>query len=109
MCQSQSLGEILIKLQRARQRTRNLGDLNRMGQAGTIMIALVGHKNLCLMSEAPEGGRMDDPVTVALKFGPGWRDWLGEKPPTRAPGIGGKRRAQHTVSGRAQGIQRLTR
>jgi len=41
-----------------------------MGQAGAVIIALMFDKDLCLVFQAAEGGRMDDPVPVTLKGRP---------------------------------------
>ena len=43
------------------------------------MVALVIDEHLGLVGEAAEGGRMDDPVAVALELGPRRRRRLGDK------------------------------
>ncbi len=61
------LGQILVKPELARDRARDLRDLERMRQPRAIMIALVRQKNLRLVSQTPKGGRMQNPVAVALE------------------------------------------
>ena len=58
---------ILIQPQGASHRAGNLGDLQRMGQAGTEIIPLMIEKDLCFMFQAAKGHRVDNTVTVALK------------------------------------------
>ena len=65
--QRQRLGKILIEPERARQRAGDLGDLQRMGQPGAEMIALMEDEDLGLVCEPPEGGRVNDAVAVAAK------------------------------------------
>ena len=78
------LGEIVVETQRAGERAGDLGDLDRVGEAGAEMVALVMDEHLRLVGEAAEGGRMDDAVAVALEFGAGRRRRLGvEAPRTR--------------------------
>ena len=48
-------------------RARDLRHLQRMGEPGAVMIALVVDENLRLVLEAAEGGGMDDAVAVALE------------------------------------------
>ena len=50
-------------------RARDLGDLDRMGEARAVIIALVLDEDLGLVLEAAEGGGMDDAVAVALVTG----------------------------------------
>ena len=61
------LRQILIEAERTRQRARDLGDLERMGQPGPEMIALVKHEDLGLVGQPAKRGRMDDPVAIAPK------------------------------------------
>ena len=97
MRQRQRLGEIIVEVQRARQGAGDLRDLDRVGEARAVMVALVGYEDLCLVGETPEGGGMDDAVAVALEFGAGGRRGLREQPPARGPGIGGIGRAERTI------------
>src|SRR4051812_42577594 len=46
------LGEILVKAERTRKRAADLGDLQRMGEPGAEMVALVEHEDLRLVREA---------------------------------------------------------
>ncbi len=60
-------GEIFIKPQSARQSTGNLRHFNRVGQAGSIMIPLMGDEHLCLMLETAKSGGMDDSIAIPLE------------------------------------------
>ena len=76
-------GEVVVEPQRAGERARDLRHLDRVGQAGAEMIALVIDENLGLVREAAEGGRMDDAVAVALEFRARRRRRLGDEAPGR--------------------------
>ena len=92
--------EIIVEPQGASERARDLRHLDRVGETGAEMVALVIDEHLGLVGETAEGGRMDDAVAVALEVGPRRRGRLGDK--TRRPtGVGGVRRA-----GRQAGIVR---
>ena len=84
--------EVVVEPQRASERARDLRHLDRVGETGAEMIALVIDEHLGLVGEAAEGGRMDDPVAVALEVGPRRRRRLGDKA-RRPSGVGGVRRA----------------
>ncbi len=62
------LGEVLVEPEAARESAGNLRHLDRMGQAGAEMIAFERDEDLGLVGEAAEGGRMDQPVAVALEI-----------------------------------------
>ena len=68
MGQRQRLGEVFVEPQGPGQRTGDLADLDRMGQAGAIVIPFMGHEDLGLVGKAAEGRGMDDPVPVPLEF-----------------------------------------
>ena len=61
------LGQVLVEAERAGERAGDLGDLQRVRQAGAEMIALVEHEHLGLVGEPAERGRMDDSVAVAAE------------------------------------------
>ena len=63
------LGEILVQAQRARDRARDLGALERVREAVPVVIALVVDEDLRLVLEAPERARVHDAVAVALEGG----------------------------------------
>ena len=63
----QRLGEILVEPERARERARDLGDFERVGEPRAVVIALVEDEDLRLVLEAAKGGRMDDAVAVAAE------------------------------------------
>jgi len=61
------LGQILVQAQRPSDGAGDLGDLDRVGQAGAVVVALVLDEDLGLVLEAAEGRGVDDPVAVALE------------------------------------------
>ena len=86
----QSLGQILIHGKHARDRTRNLRHLQRVGHPGAVVVALVFHKNLCLVLQPAERSGMDQPVPVALITGPGGAFRFRIKPPAAVGWTGRK-------------------
>src|SRR6516164_6939339 len=54
----QRFRQILVEPERARERARDLRDLQRMGQTGAKMVAFVKDEDLGLVREPPEGGRI---------------------------------------------------
>ena len=61
----QGLREVFVEPERTRQRARDLRHFQRVGQAGAIVIALVRDKDLGLVLEPTECGRVNDAVAVA--------------------------------------------
>ena len=47
--QRQRLGQVLVDAQRARQRARHLGDFERVGEPGAVVVALVLNTNTCVL------------------------------------------------------------
>ena len=86
MAERDRFGEVVVEPQGPGERARDLRHLDRVGEAGAEMVALVIDEHLGLVGEAAEGGRMDDAVAVALEFGPRRRRRLGDKAPARARG-----------------------
>ena len=68
MRQRQSLRQILVEVQRAGDGAGDLADFDRVGEAGAVVVALMGHEDLRLVRQPAEGGGMDDAVAVALIF-----------------------------------------
>src|SRR5215472_175184 len=68
MSQRQGLGEILVETERPADRPRDLRHFEAVCQPGPVMVPLVVDKDLRLVRESAEGGRMDDAVAVALKW-----------------------------------------
>ena len=79
-------GEVVVEAERARERPGDFRHLDRMGEPGAEMVALVVDEDLGLVGEAAEGGRVDDAVAVPLEVGAGRGGRLGE--PRRRSGIG---------------------
>jgi len=69
--QGERLRQILVEPQGSGQRPRDLGHFETVGQARPVMVALVIDEHLGFMLEPAKRRRMDDPVAVALKYGPG--------------------------------------
>ena len=63
----QRFGEVLVEPQRAGESAGNLRDLERVGEPGAVMVALVEYEHLSLVLEAAKGRRMDDAIAVAAK------------------------------------------
>ncbi len=63
----QCLGEVLVEAERARQRTRNLGDFQGVGEARSKVVALVEDEHLRLVRQPAERRRMDDAVAIAAE------------------------------------------
>jgi hypothetical protein len=70
MSQCDSLSQILIQAQGARDRPGNLRDLQRVSQARPRVIALRKGENLRLVFQAAEGFAVYYSVAVTLKGGP---------------------------------------
>ena len=49
MAQGDGLGQILVQAQSAGDRAGDLGDFQRVGQAGAVVVALRGEKDLGLL------------------------------------------------------------
>ena len=84
--------QIVVQPQGASERARDLRHLDRVGEAGAEMVALVVDEHLRLVGKTAKGGRMDDAVAVPLEVGPRRRWRLGD-PAARPRGVGGVRRA----------------
>jgi hypothetical protein len=67
MGQRHGLRQVLVETQRAGHGAGHLRHLQRMGQAGAEIVALMLHEDLRLVLEPPERGGVDDPVAVALE------------------------------------------
>src|SRR5210317_10243 len=63
-------GQRLIEMQLARDRTRDLGHLERVSQPGAIHVAFMIDEHLGLVDQAPERGRVQHAVAIALEFAP---------------------------------------
>ena len=60
-------GEVFLEAELPGQRAGNLRNFQRMGQPGSVMVALVEHEHLRLVLEAAERGRVDDAVGIAAE------------------------------------------
>ncbi len=75
---------------------RDLGDLDRVGEASAEVVVVGSDEDLALACESPEGLRVMDAVEVALEAGAQAVGLLGRRPVAGAPGSGGSRR-QHDL------------
>src|SRR3546814_4510321 len=66
--QAKGFGQILVEPERARDAAADLRNLDTVGQADAIMIAVGRDEHLRLVTEAAKGDRMDDAVAVALEI-----------------------------------------
>ena len=89
--QGDRLGERDVQAQGPGDRRRHLGDLERVGEAGALVV--VGEdEDLRLPGESPEGAGVQDPVTVALEAGAQRVGRFGEAAMAAAPAAGRTRR-----------------
>jgi len=88
--QGDALGEIIVQPKRLGDRARDLRHLERMGQPGAEMVALVRHEDLGLLLQPAEGLGVDHPVAVAGEGGAGAAGRLGVEAAKRGRGIGGE-------------------
>ena len=65
--QAQRLGQILVEAERARNRPADLRDLEAVGEANAIMVAVGRDEHLRLVAEPAKGDGVDDSVAVALE------------------------------------------
>jgi hypothetical protein len=63
-------GQILVETEGPRDGATDRGDLDRVGQSGTVMVSFAIEENLSLAVESSEGGAVDDPIAVALIAAP---------------------------------------
>src|SRR5690606_38704306 len=66
--EAQGLRQILVEAERARDAATDLRDLDAVGQADAVMIAVGRDEHLRLVAQTPEGDRMDDAIAVALEI-----------------------------------------
>ena len=93
--QGDGLGQVVVEAERRGDRPGDLGDLQRMGQAGAVVVAFVGHEDLGLLLQPPKSRAVDDAVTVAGEGCAGAALRLRVPSPLRGArlfGIGGARR-----------------
>ncbi len=88
------LREILVEAERARQRARDLGDFEGVGEPGAIVVALVVDEHLRLVGKPAEGGGMDDPVAIAAEIAAGGARRLRMEPAPARRGVRGIGRAR---------------
>jgi hypothetical protein len=90
--ESDGFGQILIQAETARQRAGHLGNLQRMGEAGAVMIPFRGKKDLRFEFQAAEGFAMDNTIPVPLEGGAQIAGLHGPLPPGGFGGVSRVRR-----------------
>ena len=95
--QGDRLGQFPVQPQGVGQGAGDLADLERMGQAGAVVVTLVGDEDLGLLLQPAEGGGVDDAVAVAGEGVAGAARRLGNQASAR---IGG----QFSVGGAGVGL-----
>src|SRR5437764_890949 len=87
VAEADRLGEVLVETQRPGHRARDLRDLEGVGQARPVVVALGRHEHLRLVLEPPERLAVHDPVPIALE-GSAQRAVLLGAGPSRRVGAG---------------------
>ena len=90
VAERRALREILVEAERAGERARDLGDLQRVGQPGAEMIALVKHEDLGLVREPAERRGVDDAVAIAAERAARGAGRLRMQPPAALARVGGE-------------------
>ena len=70
MPQRDGFGQIFVQPQAPGQRPGHLRHLQRVGQAGAVMVAHGGKKHLRLVFQPPEALAVNDAVPIPLKIRP---------------------------------------
>jgi len=78
--QRQCLGEVLVEIKPPGERARHLRDLERVGEPGAVMVALVEDEDLRLVLEPAKRRSMDDAIAVAAKGVAAFTHRLGMEP-----------------------------
>src|SRR6478752_10828233 len=73
MPHADGFNQVFVEAQCATDGSRDLGYLQRVCKAGSIMVARRSDENLCFVHKAAKRFRMNDPVTVALELHPNGR------------------------------------
>ena len=69
VAQRNSFGQIFVQIHPPRDGSGDLGNFQRMGQSGAVVVTLRRQKHLCLMLQASECFTVHDPVAVTHKTG----------------------------------------
>ena len=93
----QGLGEIVVEMQRPRDRARDLRHFERMRQPRPVMVAFVIDEHLRLVLQASECGGVNHAVAVALERRSRRAFWLRVAPSTAAVGSASIRRERRGI------------
>src|SRR6185437_12502737 len=107
MGEADRLGKRLVQSEGARDRAGDLRHLDRVGDSGSIQVALVVDEDLRLVDQPAEGVRVNDSITIALELGPVRRLRLGIPAAARLLVAGGVRR--QSVAGLSTAAHAVTR
>jgi hypothetical protein len=83
VAEADRLDQVLVERQRARHRARDRGDLQGVGQAGSIVVAEWRYEHLRLVRQAAKRLAVHDPVPIALEGGAQPTILLCSRPPRR--------------------------
>ena len=89
MGQRQRFREVLVQPELPGQRASDLRHLQRMGQPGAVVVALVEHEDLGLVLQAAERGGVDHPVAIPPERAAGPARRLHDQPAAAAVGVAG--------------------
>jgi hypothetical protein len=101
MGQRHGLRQVLVQTQRAGHGARHLRHLQRMGQTGAEIVALMLHEDLRLVLEPAKRGGVDDPVAIPLKGRAKEALLLRHTAATALGRVAGERRAHGQAPGKA--------
>ncbi len=100
MGQRAGFREILVEAERPRQRARDLGHFEGVGEAGAIVIAFMVDEHLRLVGKPAERRGMDDPIAIAAEIAAGGARRLCVETPAARRGVGGIGRARTAAAHR---------
>src|SRR5690606_16483498 len=103
--QGDGFQQVLVEAQHAGDGAADLGNLQRVGEAGAEQVALVVDEDLGLVLQPAEGGAVDDTVAVALEFAAEPRRRLGVAAAAAAGRVGSVGRAGDGGAEQHHGVQ----
>jgi hypothetical protein len=67
VAEGRSFNEVFVQTDGASYGTRQLSDLEGVGESGARVVSDVGHEDLGLVLEPTEGAGVEDPITISLE------------------------------------------
>ena len=68
MGQANGFRQVFISAKGSGYPSSKLGNLQRVSKPCPVVVTFIENKNLCLVFKTSKSGRMNDPVTIALKY-----------------------------------------